>query len=302
MPKTFQEIYTDVQQSVLDEDTVASLPFIKRAINEGASKFMAILNREWRNEEKTFSLVADQQFYQMPEDAIRLKTVRVTISNITYPLTLIENEDEWNFINMYENTETSDIPEFFYVKGADQFGIYPVPSSAVANAGKINYEPRFRDMSADDYTTGTVGVTNGDATVTGSGTTFTQAMVGRTLLVEDSSSDHRIPYKIASVTDGTNLELENTWAGITKSSLSYRIGEVPDIPGEFHESLVDYGSYRFYRRRGDEYAARDLKAAFDEALEVCKTSYGSKTSSQYVRSPRYSRQIYTHNYRKDTII
>lgn len=290
---TFNNIYSDTQSTVGDT-SATTLTLIKRWINIGAKRFGAVLNREWRNTNKTFSVVADQQFYQTPEDCIRLKSIIITVGSIDYPLKEVESEDTWNDLNRYNSTETSSIPTHFYVRGNDEFGIYPVPSASISSGGKINYERRMRDMSQADYTTGSVTVTNGSAAVVGSGTTFTALMVGRSLKLDDASGDG-MWYKIATFTDTTHITLENTYAGSTTAGASFAIGELPDIPEEYHESLVDYASYRCYLRRKDKSLYTDFKVLYEGALKECKDLYGSKTSSNYFRPTRF-RSGYVHKY------
>jgi len=288
---SFQSIYDESAEQVLD-NSATSLVVLKRAINQGAKKFGAILNREWRTSEKTFGVVADQQYYQMPESSIRMKWITVTVGGIAYPLTEVADYETWQVLNM-RSSNKSTVPELYYVRGNDEFGIYPIPSATVASAGRINYERRMRDMVEADYTAGTVTMTVNSATVTGSGTTFTVAMVGRWLNVTTATGDGEW-YKISAFTSTTVITLENTYSGATLGSLSYVIGELPDIPEEFHESLVDYACYRYYLRRKDMAFARDMKSAFLESLEECRSNYSSKTGSQYFRPIRlrqgYSRQ------------
>ena len=292
---SFQSLYEEVQEQVQDTSST-SLVLIKRAINQGAKKFGAILNREWRETTATFSVVADQQYYQMPEDAIRLSTITVEVGDVVYPLTEANSKEEWQNLNM--TTDTSSVPEFFYVRGNDEFGIWPIPSASISSGGTITYERRMRDMAADDYETGTVSITNGSANVTGSGTTFTANMVGRWLTVTDGSADG-MWYKIDSYIDATTITIENNYAGSTVSGGTFTIAELPDIPEEFHESLVDYACYRYYLRRRDVQIARDLRSAFQESLAQCAADYSSKTSSQYFRSrnPGPSRVVTRRDYR-----
>lgn len=293
---SFQNLYEEVQEQVQD-DSATSLILIKRAINQGAKKFGAILNREWRNAETTFNIVADQQYYQVPEDCIRIKSIVVTVGGIAYNLQEIVNEDVWRELN--QTTDESDVPEYFFVKGDDRIGIFPIPSSNISNGASIYYEPRMRDMSQANYTTGTVAVTNNSAAITGSSTTFTAVMVGRYLKVDEPNGDG-MWYKISAYTSATSITLDNTYSGSTASGLSYTIAEMPDIPEEFHESLIDYACYRYYRRRRDIGMSRDMKAAFDEALAECQATYSSKTSGTYVRAvrPRFG---YVHKKRDYTV-
>lgn len=68
------------------------------------------------------------------------------------------------------------------------------------------------------YTTGTVSVTNGSATVTGSGTTWTSAMVGRYISIGDT-----IPQRILTVPLATSLTIDVAWSGSALSAQTYSI-------------------------------------------------------------------------------
>lgn len=281
---TFNQIYSEVQAQTQDT-SASSLTVIKRGINQAMHKFGAILNRDWRNQERTFPTVANQQFYQMPEDAIRIKSLTITVGTIVYPLEEVIDEQNWQQLTM--RSQSSTVPEFFYVKGSDQFGIWPTPSAS-NNIGHITFEANMRDMTADDYATGTIAVVAGSPNVVGaSGAAFTASMVGRTLFVDPTGgTGDGSGYKIASFTDTTHIVLENNYAGATTAVSTFSIGQVPDIPDEFHEALIDYAAYRYYRRRRDLGTAKDLKAAFDEALLLCQQNYSSRSSSQYFRRLR----------------
>lgn len=287
---SFQTLYSDVQSQVSDTSST-SLILIKRWINQGAKKFGAKLNREWRRSSRTQSTVANQQYYYLPVDCIRPKSITVTIGGVAYPLTQIDNEEDWNDLNQLSTS--SDIPEFFFVRGGTEFGIYPIPSSSTANAITVRYERRMRDMSADDYTTGTITATNGDETITGAGTTFTAVMVGRWLRINDPNGDG-MWYQIASYTSATSIELTTKYQGTTGASLSYTIGEMPDIPEEYHENLVDYACYRYYKRRKDRGMSRDFGRDFETALLECQSNYSSTSASQYTRAKRHAVSGYVH--------
>lgn len=69
------------------------------------------------------------------------------------------------------------------------------------------------------YQTGTVSVTNGSATVTGSGTLWTSAMEGGVFKVEGVSGD----YVIQTVTNSTTITLATTYTGSTDSGVNYQI-------------------------------------------------------------------------------
>lgn len=69
------------------------------------------------------------------------------------------------------------------------------------------------------YETGTVSVTNGSKTITGSGTTFTAAMAGRKIRVNSENAY----YRIATFVSATELTLENNYLGSTASGQTYKI-------------------------------------------------------------------------------
>lgn len=292
-------MYEESQEQLMD-DSAATLVLIKRALNQGMQKFGAILNREWRDSEQTFDIEADQQYYQMPENCIRPKSIVITIGGTDYPLDEEPDADAWNRLNANRSSERSAEPQLYHVKGSDLFGIWPTPSADVDEAGVINYEARMRRMTAADYVSGTIAVTNDSQTVIGTGVVWTAQMVGRTMIIEDGGDQDGIGYKVAGFTDSTHLSIENYYAGLSAASASYRIGEVPDIPDEFHESLIDYALYRVYKRRKDRGMANDAKMAFDEAIVMCRDTYSSSSSSQYYR-PRYSRSGYVHSRRNYTV-
>jgi hypothetical protein len=69
------------------------------------------------------------------------------------------------------------------------------------------------------YQTGTAAVTNGSATVTGTGTTWTSAMVGGVFKIEGVAAD----YTVLSVESTTSLTLSATYTGTTAAGASYQI-------------------------------------------------------------------------------
>lgn len=69
------------------------------------------------------------------------------------------------------------------------------------------------------YETGTVAVTNASTTVTGTGTTFTAAMVGRKFRVENQTGY----YLIKAYVSATELTLEQAYTGDTDTEASYSV-------------------------------------------------------------------------------
>jgi hypothetical protein len=105
----------------------------------------------------------------------------------------------------------------------------------------VTYLPRYKDMMSEDYTDGTLSLTNNSTAIVGSGTTFTSSMEGRWLKVNSDG----YWYRISSVTDSTNIVLSESYKGVTSSGEQYTIGESPDIPEELHE-ILPYRAAQMY--------------------------------------------------------
>lgn len=73
--------------------------------------------------------------------------------------------------------------------------------------------------TADDYTTGTVSITNSSTAVAGTLTVWTSAMAGRKIRFNGENAY----YRIKSITDGTNLVLEQPYQGTTDTDATYAI-------------------------------------------------------------------------------
>lgn len=98
------------------------------------------------------------------------------------------------------------------------------------------------------YSTGTVSITAGDTTVTGSGTTFTAAMVGRKIqLGADLNS-----YQILKYTSAVSIEIDRPYTGTAQSGVAYVIyQDIYAIPPTIGE-IVDVrrpGAGRFLERK-----------------------------------------------------
>lgn len=87
------------------------------------------------------------------------------------------------------------------------------------------------------YNTGTVSVTLNSTTVTGVGTTFTAAMVGRQFRVGLNAPI----YTIASFTSATSIELDSPWGSDTATGQTYQIYQCFFTPpDDFHQFITLY--------------------------------------------------------------
>lgn len=276
---TFQD-QQNLYQQISGDYSAGGLTIAKRDINEGGAMFLNRLGRKFNKEYLTASLVANQQYYQFPSEVLRVSEVRIKVGPNFYTPELVASEEYWNRLNTI--TSTSTIPTHYYIKGFNEIGLFPVPSTDSTNALHISYEPQHIDLTASDYTAGTLAVTNNSTTITGTGTTFTAAMVGRYLQVTDGTDGKW--YRIKTFTSATVIVLENFYEGPTGNGKNYRIGEVMKIPQGYQDAPVFYALDRFYQTQNDQKSASAYEIRFEKKVKSAKETYGKSTSRQGVKT------------------
>lgn len=108
---------------------------------------------------------------------------------------------------------------------------YTVSNGTLLVVDDSNQILKYRGSTNAAYTTGTISVTNGSATVTGSGTswsTTTNAEVGEYIQLPDDKW-----YKITEIGSDTSLTIEATYYGSTASGESYVISPWGVVQGRF---------------------------------------------------------------------
>jgi hypothetical protein len=254
-----------------DTDTTTNA---KQDINQGLRLFKNAARRYWTRQEKTASLVASQQYYQLPSDVVRVTQVKVVSNGFTYGLEEVSSEKMWNDLNVIPAV-TVNVPTYYFVRGYNEIGLWPVPSTAVASGLVVSYEPRLADMTIDDVT-GTATVSNGSVSVTDSATGFNQSMIGRWFQVTDGTDGNW--YKVGGFTSTSVLTLENFYQGLSGSGRNYLIGQVPDIPEDYHLGLVYFAAYNFFLKRKDNNSSTMYFQMFDDLLKRYRNTYGDKTT------------------------
>jgi hypothetical protein len=200
------------------------------------------------------------QYFPLPAGQVSIEAVYITIGTLKYPLKQLNDENKWNEINAIPFQPTT-YPQY-YLPRRDDFGVWPIPQTSYP--GSISYHYRDRNLSVADYATGTVTVTNNSTQITGSGTTFTAAMVGRWFTVTDTTvGGQGYWYRVGSYTSGTVINLDKAWSGTTSSGAAYNIGETPELPEEGHMVLVYGATADFYSNlKNDETTAAKWENRF----------------------------------------
>jgi len=221
--KTFNQLLSDYK-TISRDSSSDNEAFGKQLLIDYIRELLYMEDWTFNRGSATDETVADQQYYPLPYNCWRIRSVKVEVSSTIYPLQEVKDENEWTRLNSVE--VSSDVPTHFFIKpSTNEIGIYPIPSSD-GNTITYSFQKRVPDYGETDYSTGTVSVTNGSTAVTGSGTTFTSDMVGRYIKV------NKYWYKISSVTDNTHLTLLTEYGESTESGASYTISElVPILEG-----------------------------------------------------------------------
>lgn len=272
-------------QSLANDSTSTVLTFFDLISNQGYKTILSELARPVTEKTATASTVASQQYYQMPPDFNMIKSITLTSGSTVYLIYECESQEKWNALNQTTHT---GIPTEFFVRprfgfSGTEIGLFPIPSAV--NTLTIVYEATDKDLSVAAYSTGTVSITSGSATVTGSGTTFTANMVGRYLKVTTESGDG-LWYRIASFTSTTVVTLENVYEGSTVAAVTYKIAEAYALPEDLQILPVYYGLHHYYRMKGDTKNANDYLALYTSGLESGRRRYGSKSRSSIVKGRR----------------
>lgn len=222
------------------------------------------------------------QFYPLPPNFSKLKDVTITVGTLRWPMTEVRTREEWDQLNVFPYY--ASIPSKFYIfPGGDHngaLGIWPIPSTT-GNVITFNYKFRVPDLSIADYTTGTVSVTNGSATVTGSGTSWTPTtnpqLESRWIQISESRGDN-LWLQIRSVDSATSLTLYQPYQGISVSGGNYTIGQMPIIAEDFQDLLIFRAlQYYFSSIVDNPKKFEQYKAIYENKLQLLADYSGTNT-------------------------
>jgi len=263
MRETFGRLVQQAKDSVIDDNTTSSNTLtntellLKRQINNSVSEIGSLLSN-YKNQPlaRTMTTVADQIYYAYPPGLNQVITSTMTVGGVAYPLEVVHSQAEWDQIQVVDYA-SSTIPKFIFPRQAD-FGVYPTPKSTYSVTLNGFYEPI--PMTQDDYTTGTISISQNTRTVTGVGTVFTASMVGRWLSAANTLGEPTGNwYKITAFTSATVITLQSFFEEVSITSNGFIIGESPELPTELHQfiPLHTASTYMLTRRR-DSSKAREF--------------------------------------------
>lgn len=227
--------------------------------------------------------VGAQQFYPLPPNYSKLKSITITLGNLQWTLDEVLTTLEWNKLNVFPYY--ADIPaNFFILPGGDhgaQIGIWPIPSTT-GNTITFTYKYRVPDLSIADYTTGNVSLTTKTMAVTGGGgatfpVTTNPQLEARWLQIPQTTGDG-LWYQVVSVPTSSTMTLYQPYQGTTVSNGTYTLGQMPLLNEDFHDLLV----YRplmiyFSSLNKDIEKAKQFRELYQEGEERLAEYSGSNT-------------------------
>lgn len=280
---TFTQLYKESAGAMGLNASDPYIPIVKRNVNNGLKLLKSAAQQYFTRKEVIFNLKAGQQFYTMYPDFIRPRNVRINNGSIIFPIPTVESESAWNALNIIPQFSVF-YPQRWFLKGANQIGVWPIPSSDISNALMIAYDSRMEDMYLDDTVGLSITMTQNSLVIVNAATTFTAAMVGMKLGFTDGSDGNW--YTITGFTDTTHMTIDTLYQKATHTTAGTIIGSCPDIPEEFHPGLEDYALYRYYKlKRINAQLANDFKNDFDIAQNGYLGTFSDKESSQII-NPR----------------
>lgn len=295
---TWDDAIQDCQDMSSDTGATA-LTFFKRMMNVAYKILLVELNRPTQEltmttSTRTLSIppADSDRRYMLPNDAIWPKSV--TILNGTQKIPLVEEESQemWDYRTQFV---TTGIPALYFVRprfglGGTQILLEPIPTAGLTLTAV--YDASDKDLSQAAYTTGSATVAYGSASVVGSGTAWTNAMIGRYWKSTDGTSDGQW-YRISDVTSSTALTLENAYQGaINQSAKNYTINEAFALPDDAIQMLPVYWALLNYFAgiKKDTATASIYEKLYESGLTAGKARWAKKTdNSSNIRSKGISR-------------
>lgn len=276
---TFEQLYTETADGcgINLTDTV-NVNYIKRNINNGLKLMKSDARRYVSRKEIVADLQPNQQYYTLPADCIRVSEVRVNNGSLIFPITDIESELAFNALNVIPNFAIF-YPQKYFIRGATEIGVWPIPSSLLAGGLIISYDSRLVDLYLDDTVGVNISVTNGSQTITNTTHSFKQNMVGMQFTVTDGTDGNW--YNILSYVNDQTMTIDNYYQGLTTTTNSTIIGNCPDIPEAYHIALEFYALHIFHLlKRGNVNKSNEFKALFDNLHDAYVGAYASKVTSE----------------------
>lgn len=270
--------YTDILAKLKTQAKGSEASVVTQLVqdyNTGYQQLLGKLTRYWTRKQQFANLVSGQQIYQLPVDVNKIEAVTAQVTTAYKPpLKPVYGEEEWRRLTSYP--QTSSWPTYYFIIGQKEIGLWPIPASSVTLGLRLVYQPRAFNLSIADITntttTATASVVNGSTTVTLSSGVLSTDQTGldfQALGVLDDTF-----YDVVASTS-TTLTLEAPYVGATASGLSWRVGQLPNLPSEYHDVPLHYALWLYFAAESSEPRAAIHKKFFDGMTSDALANYSS---------------------------
>lgn len=279
------------------DSSAASLVAFKTLMNLGYKEILHTFDGEETEDVRTTTTQTSTRAIKLAPNFIRIHTVTATVGNQVYDLVPEESQSEWN--NRLFNNRTSSRPTTYFIRprlgtGGSEILLDPIPSNNTTVI-TINYAANARDLEIDKYTTGTISLTGGvsaSTTVTGSGTTFTEAMVGRYLKVDDVLGDGNW-YRITGFSSPTSVVMENKYDGSTVAGRNFILAEAFNLPEDLQMAPVEYAMWYYYLGvRKDARQAREWGLKYTATKTLAEKNYQKKNKNATINNRKPGSSVF----------
>jgi hypothetical protein len=267
----YDEALAYMQRMAVDKST-DTLTFLKTMYGVAYTTILTQFGRPPIEVVRTTALVANQRGYQMPVDCGKPVEIEIQDGTRAWPLVESANSKQWT---MAKSGGIIGSPRAFHFRprfgiGGGILELDPIPSSNYTML--MTYEAIEKAPSNLKYTDGTITLATDSTTVTGVGTAFTQAMIGR-YVIPTGEGQEGLPYRIVGSGSPTNLVLENSYAGAGGSTLIYKIVEIPNLPYEMQILPAYWSLWQYYSGRGNADKTKEFFTYFDIGMRQAKENH-----------------------------
>lgn len=274
-------------QRLAQDTSTETISFLDLMMNIGYKDILVALGRQVTELERTVDLTSGARSVQVPPDCVFIKSMYVLSGTTIYPVTEEPSSELWSAM---KSGQQQGVPTKFHFKprfgvGGGVIELNPIPSSDDYDL-VLTFEATQRDLGNTKYATGTVAINEGETTVTGSGTTFTAAMVGRYLNIPSVTGDGLF-YRIDSFTDATHLELEQLYQGEDVSGTAYQICEMFALPEDMQMLPVYFALWQHWDSKGNLTRAAKYESQFNKGVERGKKIHSLTTRDNRIGNEGY---------------
>lgn len=215
-----------------------------RYIGDHHLSLAAFKLHDYRSKTATITSVAGSNTYNLPLDCDKVKNVYIVVSSTKYPQVEVPSETDWDHITARLTTNGSQYAGLYFIRnGKIEFSDkFPDTNSTIT----INYLVHAYELTKEDYTTGTLSINNGSATVTGSGTTWNTANINLAAAMIKLGTEW---YDISSIDSTTQITISRNYEGTNLSGSTYTIGDVPIIQPAYQRLLWLGACADYYNRK-----------------------------------------------------